>query len=104
MINDKTLAELKAKHPELELHHLVRGDVDVVVKSPGRGEWKKFRAEQSDDKKRPEALERLVRSCCVHPAAEELDAMLERRPAVAEVFGMQLMELAGGGEVEKKAL
>jgi hypothetical protein len=103
MIDADTIEKLKAEHGEI---HLLRASgVEVVVKAPGRAQWKRFRAYVADERRRPDAVETLLRDCVVHPDAAALDAILEKRPGLAETFGNQVVELAGAsGEAEKKAL
>jgi hypothetical protein len=103
-LGKEQLAKVRADNPGLELHHIVAGDEEIVVKSPPRAEWKRFRAMYLDPAQRPLALETLLFGCLVHPDAAGLNAILERRPAFAEVFGEKLASAAGLGTeaVEKK--
>jgi len=101
--DDSTIQRLKAEHGEVYL--VESGGVAVVVRPPRSPEYKRFRSLVMDEKRRPDALERLTRDCVVWPDPEELDALLERRPALAEVVGGKLLELAGAAEeVEIKKL
>lgn len=105
MLDDKEIAALKEKHGVEELHRFTAGGFTVHVKAPGRGEWNKFKSSINDEKKKVAAGEVLFRTCCVHPGAEEVDAMLSKRPGLAERFASELVELAGmTEEIEKKVL
>lgn len=102
-IEQKRIDELKAQHGEI--HLLTFDAVQVIVRPPGRAQWKRFRALTTDEKRRPDALETLFRDCLLFPAAADLEATLDRYPALGETFGAQLVELAGLSEkVEKKVL
>lgn len=96
MLDASLVDRLKAEHGEV---YLVRAaGAEVVVRPPRRAEYRRFRALVMDESRRADALERLVRDCTVHPAPEELDDLLERKPALAEVVGAKLLELAGAQE------
>ena len=102
-IDQKVIDELKAKHQDLT--QLSQDETDILVKPPTRPQWKRFRAFMSDERKRPDAMEQLLRDCLVYPELTELDAMLERRPGLAESFGSSVVEMAGlTDRVEKKVL
>lgn len=103
-IPEKTLEELKAKHgddvfvltsPESE------GDLQVQVafKRPTRGIYRKYKAESVDEKKKTIAIENLAMACLIHPTPEEFDALLDRMPALADSFGLSLMDKVGGAGV-----
>lgn len=95
-LTPEAITELKAKHGKL--HRITASGETVVVKSPGRAEWNQFRQLRNDEKKRTHALEQLVRDCVVHPEPVALDAILSRKPALAEVIGSKLAELAGASD------
>lgn len=102
-IDPAVLAELTEKHPNAVVL-TAEGD-SVVVLPPSRAIWKRFRTFAADEKRRPDAFEALLRDCLVHPDKAGLEALLERRPGLAENFGGKLLELAGlAAEVEAKAL
>ncbi len=99
-MDDKTLGELKAQHGEV---HVLGGSGElVVVKPPTRAAWKRFKTWLSDDRRKADAFEALLVDCIVFPSRDEVDKMLDRKPALAEAFGNKLFELAGGGEVEAR--
>lgn len=103
-IEQEKLDALKAKHGEV--HSLEHQGVTFIVIAPNRALWRRFRTQLLDDRKRQDALEHLLRDCVVHPAKEEVDRILDRKPGLVETFGKEICELAGGGggEAEKKAL
>lgn len=89
----------KAKSEHGEVHVLTaEGGEAVICRRPTRGEYRKFKADRADDAKRIMAVESLFLSCLVHPPPAEFDAVLDRRPALADVFGVKLLELAGFDE------
>lgn len=89
----------------MELHHLSSDEYDVVVKRPDRPSYKRFKSMMSDPQKRVDALEQLMRDCLVHPTRQEFDAMLDKRPALGDLFGARVLELAGlTAEAEAKKL
>lgn len=113
-LDPKILEELKAKNPRAVVltgtatalivgEKALSADGDtVVVAPPSRAQWRRFKSMASDDRKRPDALEMILRDCLMHPAAPAFESMLDMRPALIEVFGEQVLELAGAGlEVEK---
>lgn len=84
---------LKAQHGDLRRVKTKRGD--VIVRGPDQGEWRRFRAESGDAKKKAQSVETLVRACVVHPAAPAFSAMLDRAPALVETLAESVLELAG---------
>ena len=96
-ITEEKLAEIRAANPGAELHLLSNDDtgVEVVVKAPNDGEWKRFRTMQSDEGQRPLAIRTLVTACVVYPPAGEFMGVLAARPGLAETFGKDLVEIAG---------
>lgn len=103
MITKEQVAEARAKYPEAK--HYVVGKDEVVVRPPNRSEWRRFKRALTDDSKKADAAEQLLSDCCVLPSKDELAAMLERRPGLAEIFGGKVMLLAVGeeGAQEKNA-
>lgn len=99
----ETIERLKAEYGEVYLVEV--GEAGVIVRPPTRAEYRRFRALAIDEKKRADAVERLVRDCVLWPDADGLDELLERRPALTEVIGGELLKLAGfAEEVEIKKL
>jgi len=98
---EAALAPLREKHGELIVLDK-DGDVAAFRRINGP-EYKRFRAKLFDEKKRPDALEEITRVCLVHPDKAAFEAMLVRRPALADAFGEQLLEVAGAGKAERRA-
>jgi hypothetical protein len=96
-MTDEQIAQLKAKHPNAELHLLTNDDTgtEVVVKTPNDAEWRRFRSMSSDDAQRANALRTLVIACVVQPDPAAFTSMLDSRPGLSETFGNKLVEIAG---------
>lgn len=92
MINENIINELKAKHENVYVLTAKSGE-SIAVRSPNDPEWGLF---QDDREKRgPRALKNLVRMCLLHPSQSELYEIFNRKPALANIFGARLVELAG---------
>jgi hypothetical protein len=96
--------ELKAKHGRVVALSGEGDETLVVVRPPKRSEWQRFLTQFMDESKRLAAQENLVRACVVAPDKAGLDALFEEKPACVADIAKALRELAGGGELEKKAL
>lgn len=95
------LAPLREKYGELIT---LDKDGDVAVfRRITQPEYKRFRAQLFDDKKKPDALEAITRLCRLHPDVATWEQMLVRRPALADSYGEQLLEVAGAGKAERRA-
>lgn len=90
---DKLIEELTEKHGEIKTVETVLGM--AVFRGPTRGEYKKFRAAIHDPRKRPDAIEALVRDCVVHPSPEVFDSWCDKKPAIPEMCSDAVMILAG---------
>lgn len=93
MIDDKLVADLKAKYGAIEM--LSHDEEDVIVRPPPAAEWKRFRAMISDESQRAMALETLCRACIVYPEGQEVSDLFNRLPGLAETFGNELTTMAG---------
>lgn len=103
-MTDELKEKLKAQHGDIYSVSAPSGEM-VVVRMPDRALWKRFRSHMADERRRIDALENLVRGCVVHPDAPTFDAMLEKKPGLAETFGAAVVDLAGmAQDSEKKAL
>jgi hypothetical protein len=95
--------KLKAEHGEVFLVDVCL--TMVAFKRCSRGEYKRFRAAVTDERKKADALETLARACVVYPEPKEFDQFLDKYPAAADVIGSKVLEVAGAVEAEaaKKA-
>lgn len=109
MLTDAEMMALKAQHGNKLLKVTIPAtefdeETIVVLKRPPRAEYKRFRSMLHDDQK-ADALETLGKSCVVYPDAVAFQAMLDERPALAEVVGGRAAEFAGlEGKAEAKKL
>lgn len=92
----KKLQALKDQHGEI--YELAAGDVIVYAKAPSRPSVKRFFSIITDDKRRYDALEQLLRDCVVEPSLQDLDAILDKKPGLVASFGGKLMEMVGAQE------
>lgn len=100
MIDEKKVEDLRAEHGDVFV--LEEGGESVVCKRPTRAQYKRFRKERMDSRRNAEALETLFLGCLVYPPADEFEATLELKPALADVFGGMLLDVAGGEDPEGK--
>lgn len=95
-MDTKKIQALKDQHGDI--YELEAGDVVVYAKAPSRPTFKRWLSISTDEKKRYDGLEVLLRDCVVEPAGEKLDELLDRKPGLAATFGAKLLELAGAQE------
>lgn len=91
------LAELQEKHGD-DMRVVEDGErVFVLVKPEGklRGYVDRFVTTASNEKKRLEASEQLVKACCVYPDKETLKRVLEDEPGMALSLVEPATELLG---------
>jgi hypothetical protein len=95
-ITEALLAELKAKHPDKELHLLEspQEEVEIVVHKPSEPEWRRFRTIVTDEDQRAGALRQLLVMHVVYPK-DEILAILAKHPGLAETFGNKVVKIAG---------
>lgn len=98
----KIYAELVEKFGEEELDITETKLGPIVVRTPTRGEYKRFRSQIKANGDNGELVEQLGRTAVVFPSRTEFDAILNRRPALADVIGNKALELAGGVSAKKK--
>jgi hypothetical protein len=96
-ITEEQIARAKAAHPGVELHLISNDDlgVEIMVRAPNEGEYKRFRTMHADEAQRSAASRALVLGCIVEPPPSEFTAMLASRPALADTFANDLVEIAG---------
>lgn len=95
---DSKLAELQAKHSDdAEVYPLEAAGAKVICRTPNEGEMAAFEAEMEKERgKRPiHAVKKLFRQCCLHPAGDELAAMLKKKPGLPLTFGQAVLTHAG---------
>lgn len=92
-VGQDVLEELRTKHGQVWVLRAL--DEHVVVRRPTRAEYKRFRALASDEDRRADAPEALLRNCVVWPDPTALEALLERYPAMGDTFAVELLKIAG---------
>ena len=97
MIEQSKLDEIKAKYPRVRVVETAGGT--LVLRSPTRAEWRKFKALVLSDDVQAQigAQETLLFDTVVYPSKEEFGAMLDRYPALEADKGVQqaIKELTG---------
>jgi hypothetical protein len=102
-IPDEVIAKLKLEHKNLR--KVVVKDGAVVFRGPTPQEWDQFQEEFGDKELRGAATKRLVLNCRAWPEEAEFLKMLERKPALVQIFGNHVAEQAGlVKEIEVKDL
>lgn len=106
-VTDAQLLELQQKHGRVtrlsKLDATLEGEHFCYVRGVRRAEFRAWNAGVSSEAKKVTAYENLVKQVVVHPDAAAIDEHFEKFPALAINFGTLVLELAGGGDGEKKA-
>lgn len=103
-IDPAKIEDHKAKLGSDKVHHLKAGEYEILVRSPGRAQWRRFMQTSAVPERRADAIEMLARDCLLEPSAKDFDALLEERPALGLIFGEEVANIAGIGlAVEKNA-
>jgi hypothetical protein len=93
------IEQLKGQCPDQKLREF-SATVDakeyvVYARKPSRAEYKRFRQDASDDRKKASALEMLVCSCVLYPDGAAFQALLDEAPGLSETFGEELLKACG---------
>jgi hypothetical protein len=96
-ITDEQIAKHKSAKPGIEMHVISNADngIEILVKVPDEGEYKRFRTMYADEQQRAMSTRMLVLGCILEPSAAEFTALLATRPALADTFSNDLVEIAG---------
>jgi hypothetical protein len=92
-MDQSLIDKLRAEHEDCKL--IKTNGLEIVVKRPNRGEYKRFMKSVSSERDKADAIETLVLDCVVHPTRKEFDALLNKLPALCEELGEHVLELAG---------
>ena len=81
----------------------IEGAEVLGFRVPKAGEWKRYRAEQSDPNPaiKSAAATPLVHSCCIYPDAATFQKLVEGRPGLIETCIGELIEFAGANAAKK---
>jgi len=104
---ENDIAQAKAANGEKNVHMLEarEHDVAVLVKKPGRAQYRMFRENIADDTRKAHAPENLLLGCLVWPDRKTFEAQLDELPAVGDSLSGDLLKLAGlTRDTEKKTV
>lgn len=93
-LDPKIIEDLKTQHGN-DLHLLEHEDVALIVKRPGKAEYRRFKSQVDDARRQETASEDFVRACCVYPPAVDLASIFNRRYGLTDTFASRLIDLAG---------
>jgi hypothetical protein len=81
----------------------IEGAEVLAFRVPKAGEWKRYRAEQSDPNPviKSSAATPLVHACCVYPDAATFQRLVDGRPGLVETCIGELIEFAGANSAKK---
>ena len=88
--------KIKSDNPGIEVYVLESESAQIAVRIPTDAEWGSFLDER--EKTGARSLRNLVRTCLVAPSDSDFRALLNKKPGLSNVFGNQLLELAGLNE------
>jgi hypothetical protein len=97
-VTPELLDKLKAEHRYIAY---VNGEFDdeivweVVLRKPTSKEYKQLRAQVTDGNQKAMAGEAVFRKIIIYPSRDQIDALLEEWPGVAEACGGAINKLAG---------
>lgn len=97
-ITDEKLKELKVANPDVVVLATRSGD-EVAVKPPSEAVYMRWQTTGKAGTAEAYASTRqFLFDCTVFPDKSTLDSLLERRPALLQVFVRQLTKMAGAEE------
>lgn len=96
LLPDELVEEMRTKHGEIRIVKAKDEKYVVIVKKITRDQYKYFRSMVADAKKKPDAGEWLFRKACVYPDFDAIEAMLADKPALADIFAGDALEMIGG--------
>lgn len=101
--NDAQLGDLKAKHGDA-LVYVEDGERTFILAKPERprGHLERMTTLSGNEKKRLEAAEGLVKTCCVWPDKDTLKSVLEDEPGMALSLAEHATELLGVRQLSVK--
>lgn len=101
-IPQEKLAELEASHPDVAVISDPKGRFDIALRPPTRPEFVAWKQAVNNPARSHVATENLVRATCVYPSKSDLDALLDRYPAICDSEGAQaaIKYLTGMGAQE----
>lgn len=98
-LTDEQFSAAKLKDSRAKRVCLTVGDeeVEVAIRPATRGEWKSYKAlaNNPDENKSAAANEQLLIFTALSPAGKELNDLLDRHPAAADVIAGKVKEISG---------
>jgi len=101
MINQKTIDDIKVKHPLDDLRKAtittaaLDEAVELIVRVPQHVVWTKYIAALRDEKKSVRATRDFVFDSVLYPPADELNELFSRQPGLVNRIAERLGDLAG---------
>lgn len=89
-MDDATLATLKNQHG-MVFRYTIDGQT-LLFRRAKRADYRRFKTEAMDDKRRALATENLAAACLLQPDADTYEALLERYPAVPERVASDILD------------
>jgi hypothetical protein len=97
---DGIFEELEAKHTGETLHRIDATGGMIVMRSPSVAKSRHFQSVALKGKLSADALEDFVKPCILHPAADELEARIEKAPMLVPTLVSFAQEI--GSEEAKR--
>jgi hypothetical protein len=94
-IPDEVIERLKSANGPGQCIVLGNDDGVAAFRAPSAAEYQFFVDSIAKDETKGTALKALVMACRVYPDQAEFLSMVNRRPALVQVFGNELVEFAG---------
>ena len=96
-LDEDTIKALKAQYGD-RLYILSGGGYEVAVTIPSPEAYDRYLAMAASDEERHAAAATLFRDCVVAPDKEQIREILQRKPALATLWGRACSEIAGGND------
>lgn len=88
---------LKRAHGEVRVLRAA-GEPVALARVPSAAEYQRWKEHSDDEATKFYALAELAQTCVLEPAGAEFRALLDRRPALGDVLGKELLRIAGLAE------
>lgn len=98
------IEKLKESLGGIEIHHLVNDEhqEEIVVKVPSWPIYRTYQETRANADTRAVAMKKLVTDVLVYPTPAVFEGMVAGRPALVDVFGADVLEVAGGTKTTRK--
>jgi len=92
------IQELKAKHPDADLHLLSHDGIEMVFRRPTKDAYRAFKKKTLKEETKLDAAEVLVYACLVSPDASAAGPIFARQFGLMDTFCSKLIDLAGAAK------